>query len=407
MWFHLRILQGLGKAREIFMPVWHWFALPGQVLFFSSFFILPLLSPLDGPASAWGKNLSTRENSVLPGPSEVVALDIPFIPPQPTRRSTIPYFAEKTITEGRAIDEEVFEFPIHKNGSSRNQLQLFEEEGVPLLSETVVEGSRFIQRNEGIGERWGRDEFPGATLAENGVSEQIVVNQVSAQTSPEVAVEAPFVDPFETSTGDQMTEESRDPWESFNSSMFDFNYKVDRYVMKPVAKGYNFFIPPDVQGSLGNAFSNMAFAPRFLNNIFQGKFSGAGIETQRFLINTIMGVGGFFDVAKYVFDIEAPAVEDVGQSLAVRGVGSGPYLVLPFLPPTTVRDFAGFIGDTFLNPLNYVIPFFPNLGANVGQRINERSINLETFEGIEDSTVDLYGAVRSAYFDRRQRQILE
>ena len=93
--------------------------------------------------------------------------------------------------------------------------------------------------------------------------------------------------------------------------------------------------------------------------------------------------------------------------MAVSGVRSGPYLILPFFPPTTVRDFAGFVGDIFLNPLNYFIPIIPNFGVNVEKRVNERSINLETFEGIEESTLDLYGAVRSAYFDRRERQIRE
>ena len=146
---------------------------------------------------------------------------------------------------------------------------------------------------------------------------------------------------------------------------------------------------------------------RFLNSLFQGKYERAGIETKRFLINTTLGVGGLFDVARYAFDTEAPPSEDTGQTLAVHGVSSGPFLMLPFLPPLTVRDAVGFAGDILLNPVNYVIPILPNLGINAEDTINSRALTIETFEGIEESTVDLYGAVRSGYFQRRSQDIKE
>lgn len=218
----------------------------------------------------------------------------------------------------------------------------------------------------------------------------------------ETVVEGVFEDPF-----DVESEPVRDPWESLNSNIFGFNYNVDRYFMKPVARGYSAVVPPDVQDSLGNAFDNMGFPSRFLNNVFQGKFDRAGIELQRFFLNTTLGVGGFFDVATHMFEIEEPPTEDVGQTLASYGIESGPYLVLPLLPPMTVRDVAGQVGDIFLNPVNYFIPFIPNVGVNAVERFNDRAINLETFEGIEESTVDLYGAARSAYFDRRAQDIRE
>ena len=154
-------------------------------------------------------------------------------------------------------------------------------------------------------------------------------------------------------------------------------------------------------------FYNVGFASRFLNSFFQGKFDRAGIELQRFLLNTTLGVGGLFDVATYMFEIEAPPMEDTGQTLASYGLESGPYLILPLLPPMTVRDAAGRVGDIFLNPVNYFIPFVPNVGINGMNRFNERAVNLETFEGIEESTIDLYGAARSAYFDRRGQDIQE
>lgn len=218
----------------------------------------------------------------------------------------------------------------------------------------------------------------------------------------ETVVEDTFEDPFATES-----EPVHDPWEPLNTNIFTLNYNFDRYALKPVARAYAGVVPPDLQDSFANAFDNMGFVSRFLNNIFQGKFSRAGIEMNRFLLNSILGVGGLFDVAKYMFGIEAPPAEDTGQTLATYGMASGPYMVLPLLPPMTVRHAVGYAGDIFMNPVNYFIPFVPNLGLNAGGRVNDRAINLETFEGLEASTIDLYGAVRSGYMDRRAKDIEE
>ena len=218
----------------------------------------------------------------------------------------------------------------------------------------------------------------------------------------ETVVESTFEDPFATES-----EPVHDPLEPFNTNVFTLNYNLDRYALKPVARAYSVVIAPDLQDSFANAFYNLGFASRFLNNIFQGKFDRAGTEMQRFLLNSILGVGGLFDVAKYMFGIEAPPAEDTGQTLASYGVASGPYMVLPLLPPMTARDAVGYAGDIFMNPVNYFIPFVPNLGLNAGGRVNSRAINLDTFEGLEESTIDLYGAVRSGYLDRRAKDIEE
>ncbi len=218
----------------------------------------------------------------------------------------------------------------------------------------------------------------------------------------ETVVEGTFEGPFATES-----EPVQDPWEPFNSSTFTLNYNIDRYALKPVARVYSSVVAPDVQDSLGNVFDNLGFASRFLNSVFQGKLDRAGTEMQRFLLNSTLGVGGLFDVAKYMFGIEAPPPEDTGQTFATYGMAPGPYLVLPLLPPMTVRDAVGYAGDIFMNPVNYFIPFGPNLGLNAGDRVNDRAINLETFEGLEESTIDLYGAVRSGYMDRRAKDIQE
>ena len=121
----------------------------------------------------------------------------------------------------------------------------------------------------------------------------------------ETLVEDTFEDPFATES-----EPVRDPWEPFNTNIFTLNYNLDRYALKPIARVYSAVVAPDLQDSFANAFYNLGFASRFLNNVFQGKFDRAGTEMQRFLLNSILGVGGLFDVAKYMFDIEAPPVED-------------------------------------------------------------------------------------------------
>lgn len=250
---------------------------------------------------------------------------------------------------------------------------------------------------------------------------------VLAQAAPEPqTAQDEFYDPF-AKPGEALSEqEEYDPWERFNSVMFEFNRRVDRYVVKPVAQVYNFILPDRVQVSVSNFFHNVRFVPRFVNNLFQGKVKGAGLELGRFVVNTTLGVAGFFDVAKDGFNWQTPD-EDSGQTLGVYGVGPGPYLVLPLLPPLTVRDAVGYVVDLALDPINWLVfpiveaegvpslvahknrttSTFAQLGTRAGQIVNERSLNLETFEGVEEATLDLYTAVRNAYLQKRAKAIRE
>lgn len=232
-----------------------------------------------------------------------------------------------------------------------------------------------------------------------------------------------LLDPF--ARADEGAGEEYDPWEPMNTNVFEFNRQLDRFVLKPVAKGYNFVVPDLVQVGISNIFSNLRFGPRFLNNVFQGKLKGAGIEVGRFLINSTVGLAGFFDLAKHV-DLVTPE-EDLGQTLGFYGVKPGPYLVLPLLQPFTVRDLVGYVGDIFLNPINWlVVPIIEvdgvpsvvahkdrtmasliQIGARVVNIVNERSRNLETYQGVEEATLDLYTAVRNAYLQKRAQEIRE
>ncbi len=213
----------------------------------------------------------------------------------------------------------------------------------------------------------------------------------------------PFSDPF----ADTTQEEAHDPWESFNSTMFTFNRKMDRYALKPAATVYETVMPDFLERGISNGFHNFGVVSRLVNNLLQGKFEGAGLEFSRFMINSTLGIAGLMDVAKDYFDMKTPD-EDLGQTLAVYGTPPGPYLVLPFLPPFTVRDAGAYLVDGAMNPANWLLPFFPTLmSMRGGDVVNDRSLNLERYEGVEEGTVDLYGAVRDAYEQKRTQAIKE
>jgi phospholipid-binding lipoprotein MlaA len=198
-----------------------------------------------------------------------------------------------------------------------------------------------------------------------------------------------------------------DPWEPFNERMFEVNRRLDRYLLKPVAKAYNFITPDELQIMISNGFDNISFPPRFVNSVLQGKWRGATREIGRFLINSTIGVGGLFDPAKDVFGL-VKSREDFGQTLGFYGVGPGPFLIVPLMEPMTVRDGVGKFVDSAMDPLAYYLPFiWDRLGMKIGDAINERSLNLELFQGFEESVIDLYSAVRHGYLQRREKLIRE
>ena len=201
-------------------------------------------------------------------------------------------------------------------------------------------------------------------------------------------------------------EEDYDPWERFNEKIFEFNRQTDRFVLKPVAKAYSVVVPEVFEVMIGNGFDNIAFVPRMVNSLLQGKFGGATRELSRFLINSTLGIGGLFDAAKY-YGIEKSR-EDFGQTLGVWGVTPGPFLIVPFMEPMTVRDGIGRGVDGLMNPMSYFISFVPTgIALKLGEIVNDRALNLDLFQGFEESVVDLYSAVRHGYLRRREQLIKE
>jgi phospholipid-binding lipoprotein MlaA len=199
-----------------------------------------------------------------------------------------------------------------------------------------------------------------------------------------------------------------DPWQPFNERTFDFNYRVlDRFVMKPLGRAWDWLLPDRVQRSLANAFANLETPRRLVNHVLQARPRAAGEDVGRFLVNTTAGVAGLFDVADRL-GLHGTNAE-TGQTFGVWGIGPGPYLVVPFLPPLTVRDGIGRAVDGALDPIGYLVPvpLAVSLSTMAVQRVNERSLQPAAFENVEDTVIDLYSAVRNGYLQGRRRQVRE
>ncbi|MBQ0726458.1 MAG: VacJ family lipoprotein [Thalassolituus oleivorans] len=194
-------------------------------------------------------------------------------------------------------------------------------------------------------------------------------------------------------------EDNNDPWEGFNRKVFAFNDGLDRYVLRPVAVGYNYITPEFVDNSVTSMYSNAGEVLVVANDVAQFKLTQALSDTARFIINSTVGFFGVFDVASSI-GLERHD-EDFGQTLGYWGVGSGPYIVLPFLGPRTVRDVAGNAVDYSSN-LSYA--YFGNNYAQdaalLGLKIVDLRSDLIASEGLISG--DKYIFFRSAYLQRRE-----
>lgn len=197
--------------------------------------------------------------------------------------------------------------------------------------------------------------------------------------------------------------EENDPWEPFNRKMFWFNDKLDVHVLEPAAKGWNFIFPRPVQRSVNNFFTNIRFPVVAMNDLLQGKVRASAVDVGRFGINSTVGVLGFFDPAAH-WGLEGHD-EDFGQTLGVWGLGPGPYLVLPVIGPSDVRDGIGLGVDTVFSVTPFFIEWFWTTGARVIDVINFRAMILEEVRTAREAAIDYYAFVRSAYFQRREALI--
>lgn len=191
-----------------------------------------------------------------------------------------------------------------------------------------------------------------------------------------------------------------DPWEGFNRKVFAFNDVVDRYTLKPIARGYRNITPDPVQTGVGNFFSNLGELRTALNSVLQGKPDNAGLATSRFLINSTVGIGGLLDYAT-LMEITADE-EDFGQTLAVWGWEDSRYLVLPLLGPSTLRDTTGLPADMTSYPVYYVDDDTVRISLTALNLIDVRAGLLDQEELIRG---DRYRFIRDAYLQSRQFEI--
>lgn len=203
---------------------------------------------------------------------------------------------------------------------------------------------------------------------------------------------------FRGNVGEQVHLE--DPWEGFNRRVFAFNDVLDRYTLKPIAKGYQTVTPDPVQTGVGNFFANLSDVRTALNSLLQGKPANAGLATSRFLINSTVGIGGLLDYAT-LMEINADK-EDFGQTLAVWGWDDSRYLVLPLLGPRTLRDTTGLPFDIAAHPLTYMDDHTLRAGLTALDIIHIRAGLLDQEDLISG---DRYSFVRDAFLQRRQFEI--
>jgi phospholipid-binding lipoprotein MlaA len=200
-------------------------------------------------------------------------------------------------------------------------------------------------------------------------------------------------------------QDPRDPLESFNRQVFEFNEGLDKVVLKPLAQVYDAVLPVPVQECLSNGFSNLREPSNALNNLLQGKASAAVSDVCRFAVNTTVGLLGCFDVATRM-GLERSR-EDFGQTLAVWGVGNGPFLVLPLFGPSTIRDTAGIGVETVLD-VNFWIENVSVRNTIFGVRtVSFRHELLKTDDLISGAALDKYTFIRDGYLQRRRNLVYD
>lgn len=204
-------------------------------------------------------------------------------------------------------------------------------------------------------------------------------------------------------------EQNNDPAEPFNRSMYAVHNGIDTVLLRPAAEVYRFVIPQPVRGGIRNVLANLRSPVILLNDGLQGEKQRFGETLGRFLLNSTIGLGGIFDVAKN-FGLP-PHSEDFGQTLAVWGLGDGPFLFIPVLGPSNPRDLLGFGVDIAANPVTWIVANGDNTLETLGYVqtgltvLDTREGLIETIDSVNETSLDPYATLRSAYRQRRQQEI--
>ncbi len=197
----------------------------------------------------------------------------------------------------------------------------------------------------------------------------------------------------------------RDPWESYNRGMHQFNTDFDNAIWKPVSRGYRAITPEPVDKGITNFFNNMRDFTSAINNLLQLKLSRAANDVGRILVNSTVGLLGFIDVAS---NMDLPSYkEDFGQTLGTWGIGPGPYFVLPILGPSSVRDAISLVPDWYTQPIAYLDDKTTRWALAILFGIDKRADLLGASEVLEEAALDPYSFTRDAYLQKRKNDVYD
>ncbi len=194
-----------------------------------------------------------------------------------------------------------------------------------------------------------------------------------------------------------------DPFETVNRGVFTFNRTADKYVLRPVAKSYDSYVPGEIRAGVRNALDNLFYPTVIINDLLQAKFVQSGKDLTRFVLNSTVGIAGIMDVAT---PIGLPKNnEDLGQTFGYWGAGEGWYLMVPFLGPSNSRDLLGSVGDAFTSPMGY-LDTEPSIIIKGMDVVDNRS-RLLNGDKFLDEQLDPYIFLRTAYLQRRQDRVFD
>ncbi|MBX7211291.1 MAG: VacJ family lipoprotein [Verrucomicrobiaceae bacterium] len=199
--------------------------------------------------------------------------------------------------------------------------------------------------------------------------------------------------------------EINDPLEKLNRGTFWLNDKLYLVIFRPISKGYETVLPKPLRKGIDNAFENVKFPVRFVNSLLQGKIKGAGLQTGKFVVDTVAGLGGMIRVSGHIDGLADLPDEDTGKTFARWGMGHGFYFVIPFLGPSSLRDGVGLVGDYAMNPVNWGIYWGGDhdwtLIPPSANTLRALPTQLGLYDDAKRDAVDAYIAIRSAYVQNR------
>lgn len=229
---------------------------------------------------------------------------------------------------------------------------------------------------------------------------------VSGVAAAAIMIAVAGASPALADSQDQAPEENApyyDPLETMNRGIFAFNQAIDEVLLKPVARAYIAVVPEGGRAAITNVINNLKTPVILANDLLQGDLDRAQTTIARFTVNTIIGFGGMADVAA---DLGTPRhSEDFGQTAATYGVGSGPYIMLPFLGPSNVRDALGRVVDTFFDPLDYALDSGESIARSGVEGLDQRARFLDVSEALEKTSIDYYASIRSVFTQNRAYEI--